>query len=174
MPEPTIADQVVDPLILFLKKSFLICPDERFLFSEDEKESRIAINAIEAFNLDIVEKKPGIAIERGDFSWRNLSLDRLGEVGKDSTTFLDLIDGTLVCHCYAQNPKVSADLAALVFFIVRASRKELREMGYHEADSQAITKTSRFRGKDSSKAEFRSTTVTVHAVISLKIESTKP
>jgi hypothetical protein len=172
---PIVHDDFVNPVLTFFREAFQTCPDPRFLYVPDSLDTKISIQGMDAFNLELVEKKPGITVEREDISWKNFSLDRLsGATSTGEWTYLDHQEGRLVCHCYAKTSLVSSHLASLVFHLIRASRLELRQQGgFFEIDSVNISRTTRYRGKDSSEPEFRSTAVTVRAVLPWSITQRK-
>lgn len=177
MSDENMHDRAVRPLLTFLRELFSKSPDPRFVYIQGvdgaDTTSKIVIHGDEVFNAAEVEHRPGISIERGDITWRNATMnDNLVEkVGDGSQEVLaDFADIQIIAHCFAKSKLVSSHLGTLVGELVHFFKRSIRQLGYHGIDVVAVGKTARYRAKDGSGPEFRSTPVSIK--ITLKEHAT--
>lgn len=120
-------------LAAFLQEFFQNREDYPYIHG-DELRTAINIHDKHAFNLEAVGDKPALVIDRKQFRWLNTSIDKnLGSFGLTAAQLkMDLVQGTIICHCLARKGLVAEALAHIVFFGIESMRQVIRRMGVWE------------------------------------------
>jgi len=139
-------------IIEFLKTCFENLPENHeFKFHEEQKYSKISILDKLTFNLDQVDKRPAIVINRGTLSYNKIGRDQRVKEGllqrrEDISGSLEgsihrtgLMRGNLTIQCYGKGQTLQAELLGeSVFELVTDMEDALRRIGFVECYAGAI------------------------------------
>lgn len=121
-----------DTVLHFLQTTFSnpdLFPDQinPFLYSDDDKNTKIMINDFNSENLNAVNVKPALLVQRGSMSPVRISL---GDRTRD--TFLAgyeqrelLMNVNLVIHCISREGLEAESLAVVVFKLIRYLNEDI-------------------------------------------------
>jgi hypothetical protein len=119
-------------VLQFLQEFFGQMDDYRWM--ENENETEIMIVDKNALNLEAVEHKPAVATARGGLRWNKRAIDQFkaAQYPTGARKYMDLLDATIVCGCYAKHGLVAEEISDLVFGGFTFFRHVLRDRGFHE------------------------------------------
>lgn len=108
-----------------------------FHYSDDPEISKIHIS--DRFEVPKEEQttKPGIYLTRGRIGYANLVINK--EQNRNLNTgqinYMDLIQGSMIIHCYSREGLEAEHLASLVFILMEAAKATFRKkLRYHEVN----------------------------------------
>jgi len=112
------------------------------LFNRELDQSKVLIADKYTYNLDDVEKRPGVVVMRGAQTWTRRGLDQFkGWEGPNTAErFTDLVQGTFTCQCMSKVGIEAESIAHLVFGFFQFFRRALRDRvkGIHDITSIAL------------------------------------
>lgn len=125
---------------LFLKKLFLsfaqalFSDHGKYTWKANTAQTGIIICDKYAVDFALLEKKPGIVLERGSFNWMQTSMgQRLSQnLMSGSEVYTDLIRGSIRFNCIAKSGLVSEELAVILLQSLTGFKKQIKEKGIHQ------------------------------------------
>jgi hypothetical protein len=134
-----------DVLLHFLKDVFsrqkLYSDKNDFIWSPDEKVSKIQIIDTNVENLQTVETRPSLVISRGQIQWMNTSNDNFKTNSRfaENKTYQDLIQVDMTINCFSREGLEAEFLASLVFQLFTFFKQSIRTIyGIHKLDIAGI------------------------------------
>lgn len=139
-------------ILEFLKTCFENLPDGHiFKFHEDDKYSKIAILDKHTFNLDEVDKRPALVVDRGAVRYTKSGKDQNVQTGtlqrredptgqyEGKTVKTGLFRGALTIQCYGKGQTLQSELLGdSVFELVTNMEDVLKKIGFFECYSTGI------------------------------------
>jgi hypothetical protein len=131
-------------LLRFIQDAFaqtdLVDGQNRFLWNEDETQSKIIIADTYTEELENMEGRPAIILTRGSMNFMNIGMNQM--VNRDprngTMTFQDNLKTSVNINCFSKNGAEAEELACIVFFGVQAFAEELKRRGIFEINSLSI------------------------------------
>jgi hypothetical protein len=132
VPNPAIF--MVRTVIEFLRILFATRPPGDLRWSKDESQSDIAIRSINAVDLQSINTRPCILVQRGPISYMNMGLGQSGIEGistrNRSVTYNDVTSGSLSISCISRESVEAENIAYLVSSAFRYLGPALRKKGF--------------------------------------------
>lgn len=132
---------------LDIKRTFLsfaqhlFAEDPKYTWTATPSETKVLIVDKYAINLNVLEKKRSIVLSRGTHGWSYRAIGQLKDaymVEPDRKTYTDLIRGSVVYNCIAQNGLIAEHLAHKLFAGLAAFKDQFRKQGIHSLQNISI------------------------------------
>jgi hypothetical protein len=129
-------------LLRFLRQVFHETPREdatsgrrgpSFHWEADPSVSELTISDKNTIATDSLGRRPAIIVGRGSFQYGNISFDHMQSLSASTGVrkHTDLVAGSYVIHCVAEEGRVAEILSMYVTRALRVFRRELQKAGYH-------------------------------------------
>jgi hypothetical protein len=117
----------------------LFAQHPKYTWERDVKSTKILIVDKNVINLKVLETKRSIVLSRGTYGWRYLGLGQrgtregytVGDMQMGSYPYTDMLAGSVVFNCIAQNGMVAEDIAHILFSNMTGAKEQFRLNGIH-------------------------------------------
>lgn len=104
-----------------------------FHWEADPSVSELVISDKNTIATDSLGRRPAIIVGRGEQKYGNIAFDHMQSMSPSTGVrkHTDLVAGSYVMHCIAEEGRVAEILAAYVAKMLRIFRRELQKAGFH-------------------------------------------
>jgi len=132
-----ISNRIKDFTILAMRSFF--SNDPEFTWEASENDTKIIISDKYAINLEAVEKKPAISVQRGVIRWAGRHLNKfLGSDFRTKDHFIDRAICDIIILCLSRVGLEAETMGQKVWHMFTIFDNELREKGVYNVNAVAL------------------------------------